>query len=311
MKFEDIKKLHQKKFREKLRYLHHRRRAPRAGAGEGRGARCATARRARSIVTRDYAHWSSALPMHVIQSKHMAQISETRSPQGIAAVVPLLEPRRAAAGRARGLSSRDPGSRQSRHHPAHAGVVRKFPLPAAAPTAWTCTTARWCAPAWARSSTCPSSSMCRWTRCPNDFARIACLDLNGRARCVAGVPGIRLLRLRQRSARPAARTDERRSAQSRSRFRNRRDRVAERGGDGEHLPVRAQSATRHLGHRPGALGLANPLEPRPQVRHLGLAQPVRHRIGVPFDRIARGSPAAGAIRRRAGRARPDPACHAP
>ena len=38
--------------------------------------------------------------MHVIQSKHMAQISETRSPQGIAAVVPLLttaaaEPRRA------------------------------------------------------------------------------------------------------------------------------------------------------------------------------------------------------------------------
>ena len=33
-----------------------------------------------------------ALPMHVIQSKHMAQISETRSPQGIAAVVPLLEP---------------------------------------------------------------------------------------------------------------------------------------------------------------------------------------------------------------------------
>ena len=48
--------------------------------------------KARSIVTRDYAHWSSKLPMHVIQSKHMAQISETRSPQGIAAVVPLLEP---------------------------------------------------------------------------------------------------------------------------------------------------------------------------------------------------------------------------
>jgi len=51
-------------------------------------------------LTRDFAHWSSPLPMHVVQSKQMAQISETRSPQGIAAVVPLLstpapEPRRA------------------------------------------------------------------------------------------------------------------------------------------------------------------------------------------------------------------------
>jgi RNA methyltransferase, TrmH family len=43
-------------------------------------------------VTRDYAHWSSRFPLHVIQSKQLAQISETRSPQGIAAVVPLLEP---------------------------------------------------------------------------------------------------------------------------------------------------------------------------------------------------------------------------
>src|SRR6185295_16577617 len=51
-------------------------------------------------LTRDFARWSSPLPMHIVQSKQMAQISETRSPQGIAAVVPLLtspapEPRRA------------------------------------------------------------------------------------------------------------------------------------------------------------------------------------------------------------------------
>ena len=43
-------------------------------------------------MTRDYADWPTVLPMHVIQSKQMAQISETRSPQGIAAVVPLLAP---------------------------------------------------------------------------------------------------------------------------------------------------------------------------------------------------------------------------
>jgi uncharacterized FAD-dependent dehydrogenase len=39
MKFDDIKKLHEKKFREKLKVLHHRRRASRAGAGTRRDAR--------------------------------------------------------------------------------------------------------------------------------------------------------------------------------------------------------------------------------------------------------------------------------
>jgi TrmH family RNA methyltransferase len=55
-------------------------------------------RKAEIYLTRDYAHWSSKLPMHVIKSKEMEQISETRSPQGIAAVVPLLEPAAARAG---------------------------------------------------------------------------------------------------------------------------------------------------------------------------------------------------------------------
>ena len=46
--------------------------------------------------------------MHVIQSKHMAQISETRSPQGIAAVVlPLLGQRHGRE--TRGVPSRDSG----------------------------------------------------------------------------------------------------------------------------------------------------------------------------------------------------------
>ena len=99
MKFDDIKKLHEKKFREKLKFFiiegeHLVQELERAATRDTR------LRESKIFVTRDYAHWSSALPMHVIQSKHMAQISETRSPQGIAAVVPLLttpapEPRRA------------------------------------------------------------------------------------------------------------------------------------------------------------------------------------------------------------------------
>jgi len=91
MKFDDIKKLHDKKFREKLKFFiiegeHLVQELERAAVRDAR------LRESKIFVTRDYAHWSSALPMHVIQSKHMAQISETRSPQGIAAVVPLLEP---------------------------------------------------------------------------------------------------------------------------------------------------------------------------------------------------------------------------
>ncbi len=99
MKFEDVKKLHQKKFREELGHFivegeHLVQELQKAAKQDAR------LRGSEIYLTRDYAHWSSPLPMHVVQSKQMAQISETRSPQGIAAVVPLLttpapEPRRA------------------------------------------------------------------------------------------------------------------------------------------------------------------------------------------------------------------------
>ncbi len=89
MKHDDIKKLHQKKFREELGHFviegeHLVQELEKAAAHDAR------LRRSEIYVTRDYAHWSSKLPMHVIKSREMAQISETRSPQGIAAVVPLL-----------------------------------------------------------------------------------------------------------------------------------------------------------------------------------------------------------------------------
>ena len=89
MKFEDIKKLHMKKYREELgcfllegehlvqelqKALAH---DPRLQASE-------------IYLTREYEHWKSSLPIHVVNSRHMTQLSETRSPQGIAAVVPLL-----------------------------------------------------------------------------------------------------------------------------------------------------------------------------------------------------------------------------
>jgi TrmH family RNA methyltransferase len=90
MKFEDLSKLHQKKFRREfgcflLEGEHLVQELEKAAARDAR------LRGSAIYLTREYAHWRSQLPMHVVNARHMAQISETRSPQGIAAVVPLLE----------------------------------------------------------------------------------------------------------------------------------------------------------------------------------------------------------------------------
>ena len=89
MKLEDIKKLHQKKFRAELGYFlvegeHLVQELQKAAA------RNASLRASEIYLTREYAHWTSPLPIHVVNSRNMTQLSETRSPQGIAAVVPIL-----------------------------------------------------------------------------------------------------------------------------------------------------------------------------------------------------------------------------
>ena len=89
MKFEDLKKLHQKKFREELGYFllegeHLVEELQKAVAHDAR------LRASEIYLTREYEHWKSPLPIHVVNSRHMTLVSETRSPQGIAAVVPIL-----------------------------------------------------------------------------------------------------------------------------------------------------------------------------------------------------------------------------
>ncbi len=89
MKFEDIKKLHQKKFREEfgcflLEGEHLVQELQKAALHDAR------LRTSEIYRTREYAHWTGPLQTHVVNSRHMTQLSETRSPQGIAAVVPLL-----------------------------------------------------------------------------------------------------------------------------------------------------------------------------------------------------------------------------
>ena len=89
MKFEDLKKLHQKKFREEygcylLEGEHLVQELQKAVAHDAR------LRASEIYLTREYEHWTGPLPIHVVNSRHMTQLSETRSPQGIAAVVPIL-----------------------------------------------------------------------------------------------------------------------------------------------------------------------------------------------------------------------------
>jgi TrmH family RNA methyltransferase len=89
VKFEDLKKLHQKKYREEfgcflLEGEHLVQELQKAAIHEPR------LRASEIYLTREYAHWRSELPIHVINSRHMTQLSEMRSPQGIAAVAPLL-----------------------------------------------------------------------------------------------------------------------------------------------------------------------------------------------------------------------------
>ncbi|HEX6636089.1 MAG TPA: RNA methyltransferase [Steroidobacteraceae bacterium] len=90
MKFEDIKKLHQKKFREELEHFivegeHLVQELEKAAAQDAR------LRASEIFATHEYAKRTGKLTTHVINARQMAQISETRSPQGIAAVVPMLD----------------------------------------------------------------------------------------------------------------------------------------------------------------------------------------------------------------------------
>jgi RNA methyltransferase, TrmH family len=89
VKFAELKQLHQKKFREELGWFlvegeHLVLELQRALTRDER------LRSSEVYVTREYADWKSPLPVHVLNARQMAQLTETRSPQGVVAVVPLL-----------------------------------------------------------------------------------------------------------------------------------------------------------------------------------------------------------------------------
>lgn len=91
MKFDDLRKLHQKKFREEFGHFlvegeHLVLELQRAAQRDPRFRQCEV------YVTHEFGAWQSPFPVHVINARQMAQVSETREPQGIFAVVPLPPP---------------------------------------------------------------------------------------------------------------------------------------------------------------------------------------------------------------------------
>ncbi|MCP5327092.1 MAG: RNA methyltransferase [Sinobacteraceae bacterium] len=91
MTFDDLKKLHQKKYRETLG----------AFLVEGEhlvlelqkaAERDPRLRASQLYVTQEHADWHSPFPLQVIGARQMAQLSETRTPQGLIACVPQLPP---------------------------------------------------------------------------------------------------------------------------------------------------------------------------------------------------------------------------
>ena len=88
MNLHDVKKLHMRRYREEFGHF--------LVEGEHGVIELEKAaesqlhlRAAELYVTHEYEQWRSPLPMHVIGAAQMAQIADTRTPQGILAVVPI------------------------------------------------------------------------------------------------------------------------------------------------------------------------------------------------------------------------------
>jgi len=97
MKLDDVRKLHQKKYREDVGYflvegehlvLELQKAAQKRPALRG----------AKLYVSRAHSGWQSPFETQVVSDLQMARISDTRTPQGLVAVVPVLPPPAPRAG---------------------------------------------------------------------------------------------------------------------------------------------------------------------------------------------------------------------
>jgi TrmH family RNA methyltransferase len=89
MKLDDVKKLHLKRYRDEFRHYlvegeHSVLELQKAALHNPLLQGCEL------YVSREYQSWSSPFQMHLIGASHMSQVADTKTPQGIVAVVPIL-----------------------------------------------------------------------------------------------------------------------------------------------------------------------------------------------------------------------------
>ncbi|MEP7312033.1 MAG: RNA methyltransferase [Pseudomonadota bacterium] len=111
MKLDDVKKLHLKRYREEFGHFlvegeHLVLELEKAAASQPLLQGCEL------FVTHEYEHWRGPFRTHLIGASHMAAVADTKTPQGIVAVVPILPtPPLRAGERAIYLSGiQDPGN---------------------------------------------------------------------------------------------------------------------------------------------------------------------------------------------------------
>jgi TrmH family RNA methyltransferase len=97
MKLDDVKKLHLKRYREELGHFlvegeHLVLELQKAALHNPLLQACEL------YVTPAHEHWRSPFRTHLIGAAHMSQVADTKNPQGIVAVVPILPPSPASAG---------------------------------------------------------------------------------------------------------------------------------------------------------------------------------------------------------------------
>lgn len=89
MKLDDIKKLQQKKYREAFGYFLVEGEHPILELQKA-ALNNPVLQRSELYVTSAYEHWQSPFKKHVVSDRQMAQIADTKTPQGIIALVPIL-----------------------------------------------------------------------------------------------------------------------------------------------------------------------------------------------------------------------------
>ena len=88
MNFDDVKKLHQKKYRQELGHFLVEGEHPVLELQKAVAAN-PLLQASELYVTQEYARWRSPFLVHVVTAAQMAQLADTKTPQGIVALVPM------------------------------------------------------------------------------------------------------------------------------------------------------------------------------------------------------------------------------